>query len=637
MATIPGGVGNDTLNGTSDPDLITGDAGNDVLNGGAGADTVEGGAGADVLLWDADSTATGVHDVYHGGAGDEGFNSSAYSQSGGDTLGLGLGGSATDGFNVVLSASNSGSATDAYGNTLSFDGVERLRTGDGADSIDASGAVPVDGEGIRLHTGGGADSITGSAATDYLHSGDGNDVIHAGDGNDVIEAGSGNDTVYGEGGNDGIRWGDGGYDGAIGNDVYYGGSGFNTLNAWQNDSAGHGVNMVLTGADSGTVDALGGTASGHLEFHQFQNLLTGGGDDTIDGRGAGASGFRLYANWGDDSILGSIGNDQLEGGFGADTIDAGAGNDAISMTGDLYSSGHAWPDTESDLLVLRDGFGQDTVRAFNITPYTDEWGNIFPTDRLDVSGLHDADGNPIRLSDVTVGTFTDQNGNPHAQLTFPNGETLILWGVDPADLDRGTLYEMGIPCFCRGTLIATNRGEIPVEQLKVDDLVVTRDHGLSPVRWIGSRLLDAVDLAAAPRLRPIRIRAGALGPGLPRLDLLVSPQHRILVRSTIAQRMFGCPEVLVAAKQLLAIDGFDQVDSPEVEYFHILFDQHEIVQSDGIWSESFQPAERTLNALDAAARAEVLELFPELASDATGFPSARLSLKAHEARVLVSR
>jgi hypothetical protein len=73
-----------------------------------------------------------------------------------------------------------------------------------------------------------------------------------------------------------------------------------------------------------------------------------------------------------------------------------------------------------------------------------------------------------------------------------------------------------------------------------------------------------------------------------------------------------------------------------ITYIHILFDQHEIVLSDGLWTESFQPGVRTLNGLDAAARREVLELFPELASSDKGFAAARLSLKAHEARVLVS-
>ncbi|RYI33350.1 MAG: hypothetical protein EON48_03040 [Acetobacteraceae bacterium] len=76
--------------------------------------------------------------------------------------------------------------------------------------------------------------------------------------------------------------------------------------------------------------------------------------------------------------------------------------------------------------------------------------------------------------------------------------------------------------------------------------------------------------------------------------------------------------------------------SDGVTYVHILFDRHEIVQSDGIWTESFQPAERTLGALEDAARAEVLELFPVLTRDADSFPSARLSLRAHEAKVLVS-
>ncbi|HEY6918578.1 MAG TPA: Hint domain-containing protein, partial [Tabrizicola sp.] len=78
------------------------------------------------------------------------------------------------------------------------------------------------------------------------------------------------------------------------------------------------------------------------------------------------------------------------------------------------------------------------------------------------------------------------------------------------------------------------------------------------------------------------------------------------------------------------------VPADGVTYVHILFDRHEIVQSDGVWTESFQPAERTLNALDAAARAEVLTLFPELADDPASFPAARLSLRAYEAKVLVS-
>ncbi|MDT9702188.1 Hint domain-containing protein, partial [Streptomyces sp. P17] len=93
---------------------------------------------------------------------------------------------------------------------------------------------------------------------------------------------------------------------------------------------------------------------------------------------------------------------------------------------------------------------------------------------------------------------------------------------------------------------------------------------------------DAAALAANPHLRPVRIRAGALGAGVPARDLVVSPQHRVLLRSGIARRMFGASEVLVAAKQLLALDGVELAsDLDSVTYVHFLFDRHQIVQSEG--------------------------------------------------------
>lgn len=140
----------------------------------------------------------------------------------------------------------------------------------------------------------------------------------------------------------------------------------------------------------------------------------------------------------------------------------------------------------------------------------------------------------------------------------------------------------------------------------------TRDHGLRPIRWIGRRHLDSIDLVTAPHLRPIRISAGALAPNVPARDLLVSPQHRILVRSHIAQRMFGSHEVLIAAKQLLAINGIEQVAADTVTYFHILFDAHEIVLSNGAETESLYTGAQALKAVGPAARAEILALFPEL-------------------------
>lgn len=144
---------------------------------------------------------------------------------------------------------------------------------------------------------------------------------------------------------------------------------------------------------------------------------------------------------------------------------------------------------------------------------------------------------------------------------------------------------------------------------------MTADHGLKQIRWINARHLNASALAANPNLRPIRIRAGALGQGLPKSDLVVSPQHRMLVRSRIAQRMYCAFEVLAPAKKLLAIDGIDiATDLEHVTYWHFLLDQHEVVFANDAPSESLFPGPQALKSLPTAAVKEIFTLFPELKS-----------------------
>ena len=195
-----------------------------------------------------------------------------------------------------------------------------------------------------------------------------------------------------------------------------------------------------------------------------------------------------------------------------------------------------------------------------------------------------------------------------------------------------------IPCFTAGVRLATAKGQRPVEKLAIGDLVQTADNGLQPVRWIGMRTLDAVDLAANPQLRPIRIRKGALGDRLPKRDLLVSPQHRMMVRSDVAQALFGTDEVLVAAKHLLALDGVEVAeDLTEITYVHLLFDRHEVVYAEGAQSESLYTGEQALRAVGDPARAEIFALFPELAAGAEPVPGARLFLSGRQGRDLAAR
>lgn len=197
-----------------------------------------------------------------------------------------------------------------------------------------------------------------------------------------------------------------------------------------------------------------------------------------------------------------------------------------------------------------------------------------------------------------------------------------------------------VPCFTAGTMIMTRRGEVPVETLCVGDHVLTVDHGFRPVRWIGSRTLTSVDLVAAPHMRPVRIEAGALGFDLPVRPLLVSPQHRCLIRSRIAARIVGDREVLIAAKHLTETPGISVVERPAaVTYIHLLFDQHELLFSDGAITESIYLGQMAVASVDHAAQEEILALFPDLATNEPHqvTRAARQFLSGHVARRLVKR
>ncbi|AUH66116.1 hemolysin [Paracoccus zhejiangensis] len=195
-----------------------------------------------------------------------------------------------------------------------------------------------------------------------------------------------------------------------------------------------------------------------------------------------------------------------------------------------------------------------------------------------------------------------------------------------------------VDCFATGTLIDTASGPRPVETLQAGDRVETRDHGPQPLLWAGSCRVDAARMDLQPNLRPVRVAAGALAPGCPARDLVLSPQHRVLVRSSIALRMFDTPEVLVAVKHLVGLPGIEVLTPPEgVGYHHLLFAGHEVVRSDGAWTESLFLGPQAMKGLDPSARREVMALFPELAAQDAMPRPARQLLCGREGRKLAER
>ncbi len=206
----------------------------------------------------------------------------------------------------------------------------------------------------------------------------------------------------------------------------------------------------------------------------------------------------------------------------------------------------------------------------------------------------------------------------------------------PSRADR--IQAVPVNCFTPGTRISTPRGDVAVEALKPGDLVVTRDNGPQEIRWIGQKALKGPPLRFDNRLQPVRIRAGALGPNLPDHDLRLSPGHRVLLLGDHRTLDVAEAEVFVSARHLVGTRGIAQDAVSEVRYLHFMCDRHEVVLSNGVWTESFQPSESALEGVAEPSREEIFELFPELRGPTVpgGFGAARTTAPAHAIKKLGS-
>lgn len=216
--------------------------------------------------------------------------------------------------------------------------------------------------------------------------------------------------------------------------------------------------------------------------------------------------------------------------------------------------------------------------------------------------------------------------------------SFTVTGVTGTSTDTDTVFIDILFCVARGTVIETPSGPVPVEELCPGDLVLTEDGRQEPIRWLGTRTVTSAELSADPSLRPIRISASAFGRGLPARDLCVSPQHRILVTGWRAELLFGEDSVLVPAKGLVD-DHLIGVDysADEVQYFHLLFDRHEVILTEGLPTESFYPGPQSMGDLDGQVRAELLRIFPQLEGKSALFEPAAPGLRVWEARLLARR
>ncbi|QEW19356.1 hypothetical protein LA6_001540 [Marinibacterium anthonyi] len=358
--------------------------------------------------------------------------------------------------------------------------------------------------------------------------------------------------------------------------------------------------------------------------------------------------------------------------FGSDVVDSpavgstsGTGNDG---QGTITVSGGTQPFEDDDVLVvsatkLEDGeIGSsssitgitvyDSVEDYEngIVKYTYEPMNPGQTATVqsDLTGLGDgyvsfnanvlvsSDGGPgINRLFIAPGTDLASATQQPGGLTLNRNEDIDLNHDgdtnDPGECGNNKFwvgdYTGGVVCFARGTRIRTPDGDRLIEDLVIGDRVMTYDTGAQPIRWIGRRRMGAQG-----RFAPVEIAAGTYGD---HGKLVVSQNHRILRDGPAIELLFGETQVLVAAKHLVDRRNVTLREGGTVDYFHILFDRHQLVWADGLLSESLFPGAEIESAAQAESLAELLEIFPELKHLREDAPSpARRCLTRYEARLL---
>jgi hypothetical protein len=251
-------------------------------------------------------------------------------------------------------------------------------------------------------------------------------------------------------------------------------------------------------------------------------LIGGRGNDVLEGRGGDDV---LFGRGGADLLRGGNGNDTLIGDGGRDTLVGGRGDD-----------------------LLFGGAGRDTA------VFSDAIGNygfeVLPDGRVVVTGLSGnavADGSDTLL-DIEVLRFADE-----------------------------TILASNVPCFTAGTRIETPRGEVPVEDLRPGDEVVLAAGGTARIAWLGSTTLDIARHRWPDLVRPVRIRAGALADGVPRRDLLLSPEHALALDGVLVPA-----KLLVNGRAILAEPGVARVT-----YLHVELPTHAALLAEGAPAESY--------------------------------------------------
>ncbi|VAV94077.1 hypothetical protein MNBD_ALPHA07-627 [hydrothermal vent metagenome] len=320
----------------------------------------------------------------------------------------------------------------------------------------------------------------------------------------------------------------------------------------------------------------------------------------------------------------------------ANFIDQTTGNGIInnSDTPDgtqfIYSAGGGTNVTLDDTSGGDTVFNDDQTGGHQIT----DGGGLVANGQVVESESHifvralDAFGNQTGPTiDITVfsqGGVTQNVWGFASDIPLQDGVTYVKTGGSNVGDSN---YADFITCFGPDTQIETAEGPKNVTHIKPGDQVWTLNNGLQPVQWVGRTTVPGTGAFA-----PVVFAPGAIGNGA---ELVVSQQHRILLENDAAELLFGEKQVLVAAKHLCGMKGVALRPQANIDYTHLMFDQHQIIRSNGSLTESFFLTENSANAIEVGQKSELEALFPTLKDGIDNFGSTEaLVLKANEASTL---
>jgi hypothetical protein len=252
-----------------------------------------------------------------------------------------------------------------------------------------------------------------------------------------------------------------------------------------------------------------------------------------------------------------------------DTLNGGAGNyDGATFTIERDGGGNP-----------NDGYFIDTSGDVTLAE---------PNNQLQVNGqtvaTADPTGGVLTISFNSSATTADVDdvmehlGYVNTSNTPPDSVTLDYTFDDGSVSATSSVQAfVAVACYCAGTLILADHGEVPVEALQIGDRVITASGVARPIKWIGKRSYGGRFIVGRKDILPVCFKAGSLGDGVPKRDLWISPHHAMYLQG-----------MLIEARDLindLTVTQAERVD--EVEYFHIELESHDVIVAEGALSETF--------------------------------------------------